>query len=232
MATMARRLAPLLAVALLAGCGGATTPTPAPSPSATPIPASPSPSATPSPSPTAIPTPVPTPSPTAVPTPAPTVAPTARPTPAAGFTCAYPFEGGRPQATTSFIDDVRVGAHPGYDRIVFDFGATRIPQFTIEKVEPPFEQDPSGLPLTVPGTSFIEIRMVQASGEGYARPDGRPTYTGPVAFRPRYDRLVSLVRAGDFEGVVTWIAGLSGPMCYRVLLLDGPNRIAIDLRAP
>jgi hypothetical protein len=127
---------------------------------------------------------------------------------------------------------VRVGAHDGYDRIVFEFLGPGVPDLRVERVSPPFVKDPSGLPLTVSGSSFISIRMTQTSGAGYASPDGQPTYTGPSSFQPGYLRLVSLVQAGDFEGYFTWIGGLTGPMCHQVTELAGPARLVIDLRAP
>jgi hypothetical protein len=130
------------------------------------------------------------------------------------------------------IRDVRVGTHAGYDRIVFEFLGAGVPQITLAQAAPPFLKDPSGLPLAVPGSSFIEIRMTQASGAGYARPDGQPTYTGPSTVTPHYPSLIALVQAGDYEGYSTWIGGLSGPMCYRVSALANPARLVIDLRAP
>jgi hypothetical protein len=130
------------------------------------------------------------------------------------------------------VHDVRVGTHSTYDRIVFEFLDTGVPQLLIERAHPPFTRDPSGLALAVPGSSIIRIRMLQTSGAGYARPDGQPTYAGPSRFEPGYAGLTSLVQAGDFEGVSTWIAGLTGPMCYRVSTLADPARLVIDLRAP
>jgi len=130
------------------------------------------------------------------------------------------------------LTDVRVGRHSGFDRVVFEFGGPGVPALALERVSPPFEKDPSGLPLRVPGTSFVRVQLVDASGEGYATVDGTPTYTGPATFKPRYPRLTSLVRAGDYEGYVTWIAGLTGRTCVRVLALSGPARLVIDFQAP
>lgn len=130
------------------------------------------------------------------------------------------------------VTDLRVGTHAGYDRVVFEFAGSGVPALAITRVAPPFTKDPSGLPLAVPGTSFVRVQITNASGEGYAALDGAPTYTGPSTFEPRYPRLTALVRAEDFEGHVTWIAGLTGPACYHVLVLTGPTRLVIDFQAP
>jgi hypothetical protein len=184
--------------------------------------------ASPSPTPTA--TPVPTALPTAAPTAPPR--PTATPSPAAGFTCNLPIHRNASSSATAHVTDVRVGRHAGYDRVVFTFSGSVIPELTLERTTPPILQDPSDQPLRVPGSSFAMIRLVHASGAGYSTKDGNPTYTGPDRFTPRYPRLTSLVMAGDFEGYYSWAAGLTGRDCARVFALSGPTRLVIDFQAP
>lgn len=125
------------------------------------------------------------------------------------------------------ITDVRVGTHDGYDRVVFEFSGG-IPQTLIEAVLPPFYQDASGLPLTVSGTAFLKITM---HGASKVSPDGGITYTGPTSFEPAFDQFVQLIEGGDFEAVSTWYLGLNGGGggCIRVLTLDGPSRLVIDI---
>ena len=154
------------------------------------------------------------------------------PTPAAGPSCSYPVDRTSSRSGTALVQDVRVGAHADYDRVVFEFRGAGVPELRLERVQPPFVKDPSGLPLTVPGTSFVFIRLVQTSGAGYATPDGQPTYTGPSSFTLKGARLTALVKVGDFEGYFTWIAGLTGPMCHQISTLASPARIVIDLRTP
>lgn len=155
------------------------------------------------------------------------------PAPSGAFACAFPFQRPASRADlTAAVHDVRVGAHESYDRVVFEFLGTGVPEVRVDGASPPFVKDPSGLPLPVAGTAFLSIRMTQTSGAGYAQPDGQPTYTGPTSFQPGYTRLTALVEQGDFEGVFSWIAGLTGPMCYDVSELPNPARLVIDLRAP
>ena len=174
----------------------------------------------------------PTESPSAAATTAPTGSPTPGASASAGFSCTFPYRRAGTTSSVVQVSDVRVGAHPGSDRIVFEFAGGRLPTLLLNAVEPPFTMDPSDQALTVPGTSFVLIRLIYASGEGYSTSNGKATYTGPDRFDPSYERLTSLVEAGDFEAHMSWVAGFTGPPCYRVTRLSGPSRYVIDFQTP
>jgi hypothetical protein len=179
-----------------------------------------SPSASASPGASAVPSPAPSvgPSPTLSPAPA---SPTPEPS-GAPFVCGtttLPKTG-----LAAGISDVRVGAHPGYDRIVFEFSGSIRPSLTVAVAQPPFVHDASGQPVDVPGTVFLSLKLFPASGY--------PTYQGPASFAPGYANLESLVNTGDYEGYVTWVAGLKSSTCYRISTLTGPTRIVVDIEAP
>ncbi|HEY7524355.1 MAG TPA: hypothetical protein VH720_11960 [Candidatus Limnocylindrales bacterium] len=131
------------------------------------------------------------------------------------------------------ITDVRVGRHgsgpTGYDRIVFEFQGSGIPEFRLRVGRPPFTFDPSGLPMPVRGQAFLV--MVLRGGTGIT-PDGRETYSGPTTFTPLFPRLRQLRQAGDFEAVSEWVAGLGGAACYRLEVYTKPTRIVLDLQHP
>lgn len=230
-----------IAASLVAACTGSATPAPTPSGTAAPT-SAPSATAVPSgsegPDPSAIFTIAPSGGPTSAPstpgataTAAATAAP--EPSPSGAFACAYPYERAATRTDpVALVRDVRVGAHDTYDRIVFEFLGAGVPRLRIERATPPFVKDPSGLPLTVAGSSFLHIVLMGASGAGYATANGQPSYSGATTFNAGYARLTSLVQAGDFEGITSWYAGLTGPMCYSILELGSPARLAIDLRAP
>jgi hypothetical protein len=123
------------------------------------------------------------------------------------------------------ITDVRVGTHDGYDRVVFEF-TSGLPDAVIQGVLPPFYADASGLEIQVAGNAFLQVTMNQASK---VDPDGRVTYSGPTKFEPEFDQLVQLIEGGDFEAVSTWYLGLEGGGCYRILTLEAPSRLVIDI---
>jgi hypothetical protein len=123
------------------------------------------------------------------------------------------------------ITDVRVGTHDGYDRVVFEF-ASGVPQTVIKAVLPPFYADPSGLPIDVTGTAFLQIVMTYGTK---VTPAGGTTYSGPTNFEPDFDQLAQLIEGGDFEAVSTWYLGLKGGGCLRVLTVADPSRLVIDI---
>jgi hypothetical protein len=173
--------------------------------------------------PAAIPSSGPTFGPTIGPTSGPSNEASTGPSPSEAATCAPSFVLPATTESVTQITDVRVGAHPGYDRIVFEFAGSGRPQLTIEQKQGAFVQDASGQEIKVPGNTFLVLKLFDASGY--------PTYTGPSSFSPGYPNLAALVNAGDFEGYVTWIAGLRdiNSICYSVSTLANPTRIVIDI---
>lgn len=203
-----RASAALLSVAMLVACGGdASSPTSSPTDPASPRPTA----ATDSPAP-------------ASPSPG-TVEPSASPTgPAADFTCDLPIvdAGTAPIAN---IVDVRVGTHDGYDRFVIEF-EQGTPELTLDRAEPPFVQDGSGFPVEVDGESFLSLVMRGGSKQTDA---GASSYEGSTDFDTGFPMLVHALEIGDFERQSTWILGLTDEACVRMLLLDGPPRVVIDI---
>ena len=149
-----------------------------------------------------------------------------------------PFDCALPASLPATVDraqiaDVRVGSHgagpSGYDRIVFEFQGPGIPEVTLRAGTPPFTQDPSGFSLPVQGTSFLVLVLHGATA---ITPEGTMTYSGPTDFTPGFPALTEFKEAGDFEAVSEWVAGLTGPSCHRVFVLQNPSRLVIDLQHP
>jgi hypothetical protein len=140
------------------------------------------------------------------------------------FTCDLPIvEDGT--AAVANIVDVRVGTHDGYDRVVFEF-EQGTPELTLDRAEPPFTQDGSGLPIDVDGSSFLGLVMRGGTKQTDA---GTSSYDGSTDIAPGFATLAHLIEGGDFERQSTWYLGLTGEACVRVLLLDGPPRLVIDI---
>jgi hypothetical protein len=203
-----RPLAALACAAILAACGGdpssPTLPTSVP-----PSPGAESPAAT-----------SPTPGATGTSTPSSAASTDG----GAAFTCDLPVvEAG--SAPIANIVDVRAATHDGYDRLVFEF-AQGTPDVTVERAEPPFTEDASGLPVEVDGERFLALVMRGGTKQTDA---GTSSYEGPTELATGFPGLVHAVEAGDFERQSTWILGLADEACVRVIALDDPARLVIDV---
>jgi hypothetical protein len=123
--------------------------------------------------------------------------------------------------------DIRVGTHDGYDRIVFEYdGGT--PDLNIDLARPPYVQDPSGLPLTVAGSPVYQITLGGATK--YDMETGEQPYQGPTDFEPGFAQIVQFVERGDFEATHSWYLGVNGGDCLRAFVLTDPSRIVIDIQ--
>jgi hypothetical protein len=143
------------------------------------------------------------------------------------FSCDFPVVED-PSVAIANIVDVRYATHPDYDRVVFEF-EQGTPELTLDPATPPFTQDASGEPITVDGDSFLRLTM---RGGTRQTDEGTSSFDGPTDFDPGLPTLVDLVQGGDFERQSTWYLGLSAEACARVLLLDGPPRLVIDVEHP
>jgi hypothetical protein len=129
----------------------------------------------------------------------------------------------------ALLADVRLGTHEGYERIVFEFLPGSRPGYRVRYVRPPIVEDASGMVVDVDGEAFLSIRIEPASGFDLTGDLGE-VYTGPT----RIDgdgEIEELVRTGDFEAVLNWVAGLEERVPFRVLRLAGPPRLVVDVRA-
>jgi hypothetical protein len=162
----------------------------------------------------------------------PTVQPSVEPSPTSelpAFTCDLPIT--LDAAGSDFhplvTQDIRVGTHDGYDRIVFEYdGGT--PSLELDVAEPPYVQNPSGLPLTVAGSPVYRIALTGATK--YDMESGEQPYRGPTDFEPGFVQIVQFVEYGDFEANHNWYLGVNGGDCLRVFQLTDPSRIVIDVQ--
>jgi hypothetical protein len=146
---------------------------------------------------------------------------------AESYLCDQAFDG-EGNIDIAHLAHVRVGTHPGFDRIVFEFIEDGTPAYRLEPAAPPFVEDPSGQPMTVNGSDFLLIAL---HGGTKVADDGSLAYTGPTEFEPSFPQLVHLTERGDFEATSSWYIGMadSPDGCFRAFELSDPSRIIIDL---
>jgi hypothetical protein len=211
-----------LAVLALAGCSDDATPAPTPTPtgpsSATVTTAAPS---TPAPSSTSA-------SPTGTASPSGSPSPSGTATVPAGFSVKPVSSKGFPSlgGDLGTIGGVRVGGHPGYDRVVWEFPGSGRPSLQVKYVDQPLA-DGSGDVVDIRGDAYLELLVSSV---------GIPPATAPRPGSASAASLAGTVVAealpvyGGFEAVGQAFVGVrDGKRPFRVTLLRNPTRVVVDI---
>jgi hypothetical protein len=114
----------------------------------------------------------------------------------------------------------------GFDRLVLTCDGFHHPTWKTRYVNPPIQQCGSGNNIAVAGNAFLQISMDTAQAHTDA---GQPTITD----RDRdlnCRNLKQLVLTCDFEGNVDFVFGLDSKKPYRVVELQNPTRLVIDVK--
>ena len=124
-------------------------------------------------------------------------------------------------AVVPTLAEVRAGGHATFDRVVFELEGDR-PGHDVRYVDE-VVQDGSGFPIPLDGRAFLQVSLFPATALSEEGPFGPvPSVAGLAALR-------DLAFAGDFEAVVTFGIGVAQRTGFRVLQLDAPSRVAIDI---
>ncbi len=134
----------------------------------------------------------------------------------------HDFSGGS-TASGSQAVAVRIGQHDGFDRFVIEFSGV-IPGYAVtRRPSPDFIDSPKGGTVHLEGSSGVLIRL-------YPIADWT-SFAGPSYFHPQFPYLREAAQIENFEGVQQWALGISGTPGLRVLTLDSPSRLVIDVTA-
>ncbi|MCS4491436.1 hypothetical protein N7326_03045 [Corynebacterium sp. ES2794-CONJ1] len=134
----------------------------------------------------------------------------------------------RPSVPSLLVpQEVRIGSHKGFDRVVIEFAGTGKPGWYIDYVDTPTQQA-SGLVVDIPGDSFLNVNidgLVLPFEVGLDSDAVTDLVKGPGP-------IVTAVKpSGTFEGRGQFVIGLNGsPAPYSVEVLDNPVRVVIDIR--
>jgi hypothetical protein len=143
-----------------------------------------------------------------------------------------PVKGSATGSETALLERIALGRHEGYDRVVFQF-RNELPGYRVEYVQPPLKEDGSGNPVSVAGNAIVVVRMEPASGFDLDTGEGVLVYKGPKRIEGSNagtSVVQELVRAGDFEAVLSWAIGLSDKVDFRVTTATSPARLIVDFR--
>ena len=134
------------------------------------------------------------------------------------------------EGATALLVDIRAARHDGFERIVFEFEGGDAPGYRVGYLGPPVREDFSGNPVELAGDAVLEIRVVPGAGFDPMSDDARKTYRGPLRFIPDGTEVIEeLVRIGDFEAHLHWVAGLMGRVPFAVEVLEDPIRLVVDV---
>lgn len=125
--------------------------------------------------------------------------------------------------------DLRVACQGSSSRVVFEFADGAMPEWSVEYVDPPIIEDPTGDEVAVAGGAFLNVRMFPAWGNDFEQPDYPATYTGPTRLTGGCVGSLELVRTGAFEAVYSWAIGVPSRQPFTVTTLSGPSRLVIDI---
>jgi hypothetical protein len=165
----------------------------------------------------------PTPSALASPSSSPEASPTAESNLPA-FVCAGGSAvGTSPAPPVAFIDAVRTGTHPGYDRLTIEFKNGQAGSTELRTQSGTTFTTSRGDQVTLAGKNGILVVIHGA--------DLHTNYNGSVDIKTGYASLSEIRRVEDFEGVVQLALGVTGAPCYRAFILTNPDRLVIDIQA-
>lgn len=130
-----------------------------------------------------------------------------------------------PQAPSiAVLESVRVGHHPDFDRIVFQFSGTP-PEHKIEYIDRPVRACGSGDVVPFPGDAWLSIQFQPANAH---TDEGKPSIANrDMTIVNRNLKQLKLIC--DFEAVVEWIAAVGSPGKFKVLELKEPTRVVVDI---
>jgi hypothetical protein len=136
------------------------------------------------------------------------------------FTCTNK-SGGVANASGT-VTTIRTGHHNGYDRLVLEFSGS-VPQYQLTRQSSStFEQDASGIPVTLEGSAGIRTVLHNADIAAGVAND----------LKPRLPEIREVRQIGNFERVVSYGVGLKDAACFRAFELSGPARLVIDVQTP
>jgi hypothetical protein len=124
---------------------------------------------------------------------------------------------------SAYVDAVRTGAHPGYDRLTIEFQNGQPQTIQLKpQTNTSFTRDGIGDTVTLAGNDGLLISIFSG--------DAHTAYSGPSDIKTGYAGLLEVRLVGDYEGYVHFGMGLAMPACYRAVILNSPTRLVIDIQ--
>jgi len=139
-----------------------------------------------------------------------------------------PVEGEAVGSGIPVLTDVRAASHTDYDRITFEFEGSDRPHYRVEYITPPAVGCGSGADEPVAGSAVLKVQFMPANSHN----DQGNSTIDSTDITPGLPTLKEAKMTCDFEADVQWALGLDQEQDFRVITLDSPPRIAIDVAHP
>ncbi|MFI9508943.1 hypothetical protein [Nocardia sp. NPDC052566] len=128
------------------------------------------------------------------------------------------------------VTDIRIGHHPGFDRVVYELGGVGAPGWRVQYADRAI-QDGSGKQIDVAGRSILEVQIL---GSAYPFDSNVTPYAGPdPAVNPAAPGITGVYRTLVFEGTTQSFIGVNADKpAFSVTALTQPTRLVIDIDHP
>jgi hypothetical protein len=121
---------------------------------------------------------------------------------------------------------IRIGPHPGFDRVVFELGGKGTPGWDVRYVDSASSPG-SGKPVPVRGRAVLQVSV---TGAGYPYDTGVTEYAGKGPLTAVGTKAVTeVVFDQTFEGTTAAFIGTAVRTPFRVYRLDSPTRIVVEV---
>ncbi|GLK15434.1 hypothetical protein GCM10017600_88470 [Streptosporangium carneum] len=127
--------------------------------------------------------------------------------------------------TPPTVVGVRFARHEGFDRVVIDLRKGDLPGYRVNWV-PKLVQDGSGDTIDVKGGAYLQVTLTPASAHSES---GAPTWTGGPIFQAALGNVRSVVKTGDFEGMVGVGIVVDHKAGFRIKEQLDPQRLIVDI---
>jgi hypothetical protein len=121
---------------------------------------------------------------------------------------------------------VRVGAHPGYERVVFDLEGSDAPTWRVEYVDKAVSEG-KGDEIDVAGDATLQVVL---TGFRYPEPSETDKLAMGAYAAPGAEEIDEVYVSGIFEGQNQAFIGLDEQVPFRVFQLSNPARVVVDVQ--
>lgn len=129
---------------------------------------------------------------------------------------------GAPELT---LQDVRVGSHETYDRVVFEFSGDGLPGYRIQYTDKALQQA-SGHELAVSGNDILEVLI---EGTPMDRLPSNPDLISAGPYQLATGNVAGITNGGTFENQSQFFIGLDRQRSFEATVLESPTRLVIDV---